>query len=181
MLAEPCGRAKNPDANLGTAPRRSNMMTRRNAIKATALASAACAAAWPGRSQPAAPAVSAAPAATGPFTLPPLPYAYDALEPHLDQLTMQIHHDKHHQAYVTGLNKAVTGHPELEKLSVEELVRGLNGLPEGVRTVVQNMGGGHYNHWLFWQMMKPGGGGEPKGELAGAIDKKFNNFAGFTD
>jgi Fe-Mn family superoxide dismutase len=157
------------------------MMTRRHAMKATALASAACAAALPALAQPAAPTAATAPAATGPFTLPPLPYAFDALEPYIDALTMQIHHDKHHLAYVTGLNKAVAGHPELEKQNVEELLRGLLALPDSVRTAVQNMGGGHYNHSLFWQMMKKDGGGEPKGELAGAIDKKFKTFAGFSD
>ncbi len=153
------------------------MMTRREAIKTTALASAACAAALPALTQPAAP--TAAP--TGPFTLPPLPYAYDALEPHIDALTMQIHHDKHHQAYVTNLNKAVAGHPELETKTVEELLRGLAALPAGARTAVQNQGGGHYNHSLFWQMMKKDGGGEPKGELATAIDKQFKSFSGFSD
>jgi Fe-Mn family superoxide dismutase len=94
-------------------------------------------------------------------------------------MTMQIHHDRHHQAYITNLNAAVAGNADLEKKSVEELIGHLGALPEAVRTKIQNNGGGHYNHSLFWQMMKKGGGGEPKGELAAAIDKKFKNFAGF--
>jgi Fe-Mn family superoxide dismutase len=126
----------------------------------------------------AAPGAAAA-APTGPFTLPPLPYAFDALEPHIDAETMQIHHDKHHQAYITNLNKAIAGNADLAKKSIEELVSHLGALPDNIRTAVQNNGGGHYNHSLFWQMMKKGGGGEPKGELAAAIDKKFKNFAGF--
>src|SRR4051812_19779783 len=115
------------------------------------------------------------------FTLPALSYATDALEPHIDKLTMEIHHGKHHQAYVTNLNKALTGHPELEKKTLEDLLQNLHKLPENLRTAVQNNGGGHYNHSLFWQMMKKGGGGEPKGELAGAIDKKFTSFSNFKD
>src|SRR5881398_2304918 len=103
------------------------------------------------------------------FTLPPLPYAFDALEPHIDARTMEIHHDKHHQAYVTNLNKAVAGHSELEKKTLEDLLQNLHKLPEGIRTADQNNGGGHYNHSLFWQMMKKNGGGEPRGELASAI------------
>jgi Fe-Mn family superoxide dismutase len=157
------------------------MMTRRQAIRTTALATAACAAALPvAKAQQPAPVVAATPAA-GPFTLPPLPYAFDALEPHIDARTMEIHHDKHHQAYVTNLNKAVAGHAEQQNKNVEELLRGLATLPDAIRTAVQNNGGGHYNHSLFWQMMKKGGGGEPTGELAGALDKKFKSFSGFKD
>ena len=115
------------------------------------------------------------------YQLPPLPYAFDALEPHIDARTMEIHHDKHHQAYVTNLNKALAGHAELQAKSVEELLRGLATLPETIRVAVQNNGGGHYNHSLFWQMMKKNGGGEPIGELAGALDKKFKSFSGFKD
>jgi Fe-Mn family superoxide dismutase len=117
----------------------------------------------------------------GPFTLPPLPYAFDALEPHIDTQTMQIHHDKHHATYVTNLNKAVTDAPELKGKSVEDLVRDLNSVPEKVRSAVRNSGGGHYNHSLFWQMMKKGGGGEPSGDLAKAIDKAFGGSAGFKE
>jgi Fe-Mn family superoxide dismutase len=157
------------------------MMTRRQAIKNTALATAACAAVLPiANAQQPAPAVAATPAG-GPFTLPPLPYSFDALEPHIDARTMEIHHDKHHQAYVTNLNKAVAGHAELQAKSVEELLRSLATLPDNIRTAVQNNGGGHYNHSLFWQMMKKNGGGEPTGELAGALDKKFKSFSGFKD
>jgi Fe-Mn family superoxide dismutase len=157
------------------------MMTRRQAIKTTALATAACAAALPiAQAQQPTPAIAATPAA-GPFTLPPLPYAFDALEPHIDARTMEIHHDKHHQAYVTNLNKAIASHAELQAKGVEELLRSLASLPEAIRAAVQNNGGGHYNHSLFWQMMKKGGGGEPSGELAGALDKKFKSFSGFKD
>jgi len=156
------------------------MMTRRQAIKTTALASAAAAALPIVNAQQPTPVIAATPAA-GPFTLPPLPYAFDALEPHIDARTMEIHHDKHHQAYVTNLNKALAGHAELQAKSVEELLRGLATLPETIRVAVQNNGGGHYNHSLFWQMMKKNGGGEPIGELAGALDKKFKSFSGFKD
>lgn len=155
------------------------MMNRRQAIKTTALATAACAAMLPsaGARQPAAP--PAGPASSGPFRLPPLPYAFDALEPHIDAQTMEIHHNKHHEAYVANLNRAVARVPGLEKKSIEELIRGLNEVPAEVRMDIQNQGGGHYNHSLFWQMMKKGGGGEPKGELASAIDKRFKSFATF--
>src|SRR6186713_2077659 len=105
--------------------------------------------------------------------LPPLPYPNNALEPHLDARTMEIHHDKHHAAYITNLNKAIGEAPELARKSVEDLLKDLNAVPEKVRAAVRNHGGGHYNHSLFWQMMKKGGGGEPKGELAKAIDKNF--------
>src|ERR1043166_7692106 len=154
------------------------MMTRREALKRSALLTATvAAAAWPLRlvAQAGAPA-----APTGPFKLPPLPYAFDALEPHIDARTMEIHHDKHHQAYVTNLNKAIAGHEALGQKSVEELVRDLAQVPEGIRTAVRNQGGGHYNHTLFWQMMTKGGG-QPKGALAAALDKKFGTFAGFKE
>jgi Fe-Mn family superoxide dismutase len=155
------------------------MMTRRQAIKTTALATAACAALLPsaGARQPAAP--PAGPASAGPFRLPPLPYAFDALEPHIDAQTMQIHHNMHHLAYVTNLNRAVAGSPGLEKKSIEELIRDLNAVPAEIRMDVQNNGGGHYNHSIFWQMMKKDGGGEPKGDLAGAMEKRFRNFDNF--
>jgi Fe-Mn family superoxide dismutase len=159
------------------------MMTRRQAIKTTALASAALATLPGVIAQPAEPAlintlVSTAPQ---PFTLPPLPYAYDALEPHIDARTMEIHHDKHHAAYVANLNKAVAGYPDLGKKSIEDLVKDLNSVPDKIRTAVRNNGGGHYNHSLFWQMMKPGGGGEPTGELAKAIDASFGSVGAFKE
>jgi Fe-Mn family superoxide dismutase len=157
------------------------MMTRRQALKTTALASAACATTTTLRTVIAQPTPGPTPAAaaTGPFTLPPLPYAYDALEPHIDALTMQIHHDKHHAAYVANLNKAVAGYPELGKKPVEDLVRDLNAVPEKIRAAVRNQGGGHYNHTLFWQMMKKGGGGQPSGELLTGLEKRFGSFAVF--
>jgi len=107
------------------------------------------------------------------FTLGPLPYAYDALEPHIDTLTMQIHHDKHHQAYVTNLNAALKDHPEWQAKRIEEILRDLNQVPEAVRTAVRNNGGGHYNHTLFWDLMKPGGSKAPGGALASAITATF--------
>jgi superoxide dismutase, Fe-Mn family len=159
------------------------MMTRRQALKTTALASAMCATATTLRIANAQSSAGPAPAAavTGPFTLPPLPYVFDALEPHIDALTMQIHHDKHHAAYVTNLNKAVAEFPELGKKRVEDLVRDLNALPEKIRTAVRNQGGGHYNHTLFWQMMKKDGGGQPSGELLKAVEKRFGSFAAFKE
>jgi Fe-Mn family superoxide dismutase len=112
-------------------------------------------------------------------SLPSLPYPFDALEPYIDAKTMEIHHDKHHGAYVTNLNKALEGHPELQKLSVEELLAGIGNVPEAVRTAVRNNGGGHLNHSMFWKIMKKGGGGEPTGDLADAIKKAFGNFGEF--
>jgi len=155
------------------------MMNRRQAIKTTALATAACAAMLPsaGARQPAAPPAGSA--TVGPFRLPPLPYAFDALEPHIDAKTMEIHHNKHHQAYVDNLNKVIAAYPDLQKKSIEELEANLNGVPAEIRAAVQNQGGGHYNHSLFWQMMKKDGGGKPTGELASAMDKRFKNFVMF--
>ncbi len=124
-------------------------------------------------------APSAAPP-TGPFTLPPLPYAYDALEPSFDAETMHLHHDKHHQAYVNNLNAAVAGHPELANKTVFELVRDLAVIPESVRTAIRNNGGGHANHSLWWPMLGKGGTG-PSGELAKAIDARFGSFSAFQD
>lgn len=111
------------------------------------------------------------------FELPSLPYAFDALEPYIDTQTMQIHHGKHHGAYVSNLNAAIEKHSELAGKSLEELVGNLNSVPEDIRTAVRNNGGGHYNHSLFWKMMSPNGGGEPKGDLARAISDKFGNFS----
>ena len=151
------------------------MMTRRQALKTTALAATVSAVVPAAFAQPAP--TAAAP--SGPFTLPGLPYAFDALEPHIDARTMEIHHDRHHKTYVDNLNKAIADAPELAKKSVEDLLKDLNSVPEKIRTAVRNSGGGHFNHSLFWQMMKKGGGGEPKSELAKAIDKSFGNFADF--
>ncbi len=111
--------------------------------------------------------------------VPPLPYSFDALEPYIDAKTMEIHHDKHHGAYVTNLNKALDGHADLQKLPVEELISNLSRVPENIRTPVRNNGGGHANHSLFWKIMKKGGGGEPKGEIADAIKSAFGSFADF--
>src|ERR1051326_5492770 len=113
-------------------------------------------------------------------TLPKLPYDYGALEPHIDAQTMEIHHTKHHQAYINNLNAALDKHPELHKKTLEELLRGINGVPEDIRTAVRNNAGGHHNHSLFWTIMAPagkGGGGEPSGALADAIKKTFGDFA----
>ena len=112
-------------------------------------------------------------------TLLPLPYTYDALEPYIDAKTMEIHHDKHHAAYVANLNKALEGHPELEKLPLEELLAQIGKVPEAVRTAVRNNGGGHLNHSMFWKIMKKGGGGEPSGELAEAIKNTFGSLGDF--
>jgi Fe-Mn family superoxide dismutase len=120
-------------------------------------------------------------APAGPFTLPPLPYATDALEPHIDARTMEIHHGKHHAAYVANLNKAIASAPGLGDKSVEQLLRDLRAVPESIRAAVRNNGGGHFNHGLFWQMMRANGGGEPAGELAKAIDEKFGSFTAFKD
>src|SRR5881394_2860804 len=107
------------------------------------------------------------------FTLPPLPYPYDALEPTIDTLTMQIHHDKHHGAYVTNLNTALKEHPDLQNKTIEDLMRGINQVPEAIRTAVRNNGGGHANHTMFWELMKPGGSKQPTGALAEAIQSTF--------
>jgi len=118
-------------------------------------------------------------AQAAPYTVPPLPYAFDALEPYIDAKTMEIHHDKHHGAYVSNLNKALEGHADLAKLSVEALISKIDSVPENIRTAVRNNGGGHANHSLFWKIMKKGGGGEPKGEIAEAIKSTFGSFNEF--
>jgi Fe-Mn family superoxide dismutase len=115
------------------------------------------------------------------FELPKLPYAFDALEPHIDARTMEIHHGKHHAAYVANLNKALEGVPEAQGRSLVELMTDLNGLPEKVRTAVRNNGGGHFNHSLFWKTMKPGGGGKPSGELGEAVNSAFGSFDKFKE
>ena len=114
-------------------------------------------------------------------TLPPLPYPADALEPHIDARTMEIHHGKHHNAYVTNLNAALEGHANLAGKSVEDLISDLNAVPEAIRTAVRNNGGGHANHSMFWTIMSKGGGGEPGGDLGAAISKAFGDFASFKD
>ncbi len=114
-------------------------------------------------------------------TLPALPYAHDALEPHIDTLTMQIHHGKHHQAYVNNLNAALEGHAELAAKSIEDLLRGIADVPEAIRTAVRNNGGGHANHSLFWTTLSANGGGAPAGALASAIDAAFGSFDAFKE
>ena len=109
--------------------------------------------------------------------LPALPYAFDALEPHIDARTMEIHHDKHHAAYVNNLNAALASHSELAAKSVEELLQDLEAIPASIRTAVRNHGGGHANHSLFWKVMGPGGGGAPSGDLADAINRDFGSLA----
>ncbi len=116
-----------------------------------------------------------------PFTLPALPYAYDALEPHIDARTMEIHHTKHHQAYVNNLNAALEKAPQLEGKSLDDLMRGINSVPEAVRTAVRNNGGGHWNHSQFWEWMGPKRGGEPSGRLGDAIKSSFGDFAKFKE
>jgi Fe-Mn family superoxide dismutase len=115
------------------------------------------------------------------FELAPLPYAFNALEPYIDALTMEIHHGKHHGTYVTNLNAQIEKHPELASKSLTDLVTNLSALPEDIRTAVRNNGGGHFNHSMFWQLMSPNGGGEPKGDLAKAIANAFGSFANFKD
>jgi len=115
------------------------------------------------------------------YKLPELPYAYDALEPHIDKETMNIHHTKHHNTYVTNVNNALEGHDDLAAKSVEELISDLNAVPENIRTAVRNNGGGHANHTFFWNILSPNGGGNPTGALAEAIDKKFGSFDAFKE
>ena len=156
------------------------MITRRQAIQSTALITAA-AAVMPGALAQTNSAAPTAPAAA-PFTLPALPYAFDALEPHIDARTMDIHHGRHHKAYVDNLNKACA---TLEwsggAMTLGSLMKALPTFPSATATAIRNNGGGHYNHSLFWQMMKKDGGGEPKAELAKAIDSAFGNFAAFKE
>jgi Fe-Mn family superoxide dismutase len=152
------------------------MMTRREALHTTALASAAIISTSGisvANAQP-------APAATGPHKLPALPYAFDALEPHIDAKTMEIHHGKHHQAYVTNLNKALQGQQAFAAKPIQDLVKDINSVPENIRAAVRNNGGGHYNHSLFWQMLKKGSG-EPKGEISKAIDSTFGSYTKFKE
>ncbi len=113
------------------------------------------------------------------FEVPPLPYDYTALEPTIDEQTMHLHHDKHHQAYVTNLNAAIDKHPELADKSVEDLVKNLSSVPEDIQTAVRNNGGGHLNHTMFWEIMGPGGGGAPTGAIGEAITAAFGSFEDF--
>lgn len=113
------------------------------------------------------------------FELPPLPYDVGALEPHIDAKTMEIHHGKHHNAYVTNLNAALEKAPELASKSIDDLMKDINSVPESIRTAVRNNGGGHWNHSLFWILMSPNGGGEPSGRLAEMIKSSFGDFASF--
>jgi Fe-Mn family superoxide dismutase len=156
-------------------------MDRRTAIKHLGGAASALllTKAMSGQALPAGP-VAAPAAATGPFALPPLPYAYDALEPYLDAATMHLHHDKHHQTYVNNLNTAMAAHPELAGKSVDELVANLNSLPESARTAIRNQGGGHANHSFFWPTLGKGGA-VPTGELAKAINHKFGSLSSFEE
>lgn len=115
------------------------------------------------------------------FTLPSLPYAHNALEPHIDEMTMQIHHGKHHQAYINNANAALEKHPEFQNKSVEELLKNINSIPEDIRTVIRNNAGGHANHSLFWTVMGPGKGGMPSGKLAEAIQATYGSFEKFKE
>ena len=115
------------------------------------------------------------------YTLPPLPYDYAALEPHIDAKTMEIHYTKHHQTYITNLNNALKDHPQLQGKTIEDLISHLDAVPEAIRAAVRNNGGGHANHSLFWQLMKPGGGGEPTGALAQAITAELGGFPAFKE
>ena len=124
---------------------------------------------------------SPATASKGPFTLPPLPYAYDALEPYIDAETMHLHHDKHHAGYVDKLNIAVSGHPDLATKNVNDLISNLNVVPEDIRTAVRNQGGGHANHSFWWPILSKQSGAAPKGELAKDIDARFGSLAQFED
>jgi Fe-Mn family superoxide dismutase len=116
---------------------------------------------------------------TMPFELPQLPYPLDALEPAIDAKTMEIHHGKHHAAYVNNLNKALEAHPDLQALPIEKLIASLGKVPDAARPAVRNNGGGHFNHSMFWSLMKKGGGGEPQGDLKKAMDAAFGSFADF--
>ena len=152
------------------------MMTRRDAIRKTVLTSL-LALGTPGLALRSYAQASAA----GPYSLPALPYAVDALEPYIDAQTMQIHHDKHHATYVNNLNKALAKSPEISAKPIEELVMNLKDVPENLRHTVKNAAGGHVNHSLFWSMMKKNGGGQPSGELGKALEKRFGTFAIFKD
>jgi len=153
-------------------------VTRREAL--TTLGVSALALTTSGRDL-AATAGGQTPAASGPYSLAPLPYAFDALEPHIDAQTMQIHHDRHHQAYVNNLNAALAGAGEAGKAPIDDLLKNLSALPESARTAVRNNGGGHVNHLQFWTLLAPGAGGPPSGAIADAIQGAFGSFDAFKD
>ena len=156
------------------------MLTRRQALKQTLVASTVLTGAtaiMTARAQ--TPAAAPPPPGSGPFILPPLPYPVDALEPVIDARTMEIHHGRHHAAYVAGLNKAVADEPSLAGKSLDDLLRRLDAVPEKVRAAVRNHGGGHANHSLFWQMLRRNNGAGPTGALAKALDGAFGSLAGF--
>ncbi len=154
-------------------------MDRRTAIKAVALGSAATSSLLTARVNAAETPARAAAPAEGAYRLDPLPYEYNALEPFIDARTMEIHHGRHHAAYVAGLNRAVAGHPELAKRSPQELVSNLAAVPEEIRTAVRNSGGGHVNHTIFWQLLKRNGGTAPSGKLMETLVGKFGTFDAF--
>ena len=154
-------------------------MTRREALRTAAAVGAGLFVAGSSDVSPVALAQAPPPAPTGPFTLPRLGYAFDALAPHIDARTMEIHHDRHHQAYVTGLNLAVQGNAALSAMTIDQLMRNLAQVPDALRTRIQNNGGGHYNHSMFWEIMGPNAGGSPTGNLAEAINSSFTNFDTF--
>ena len=157
-------------------------MNRRSVLRGLATASSlAIARGWLDLHAQAGAATPAPAAAGGPFTLPPLPYAYDALEPFIDAETMHIHHDKHHAAYVDKLNAAVAGHPDLAQRSVEDLVANLDAIPEELRTAVRNQGGGDANHSFWWPILSKNGGDQPRAELSRDIDAQFGGFSQFQD
>jgi superoxide dismutase, Fe-Mn family len=154
-------------------------VTRREAL--TTLGASALALAAPGRSLATATALDQAAPAAGPYTLAPLPYAFDALEPHIDALTLQIHHDRHHQAYVNNLNAAVAAAGEAGKTPIEDLLKNLAAVPDSARTAVRNNGGGHVNHAQYWTLLAPNAGGPPTGAIADAISGAFGSFDAFKD
>jgi len=148
------------------------LANRRHVLKTLGLA---------GLAYQAAPGILRAAKAAAPHTLPALPYAYDALEPHIDARTMEIHHTKHHQAYINNLNTALEGKPALQAMDLETMLRNLADVPEEIRTTVRNNGGGHYNHDLFWKTLSPNGGGTPGGALGAAITRDFGSFDAFKE
>jgi Fe-Mn family superoxide dismutase len=159
------------------------MMTRRDALKKAAMATVACAATAAintAKADLVSPPMTWSTTKGGPFWQAALPYAYDALEPHIDAETMQIHHDYHHAGYVAKLNKTNID-PKIVSWPIERILRNLNAVPENIRADVRNYGGGHYNHTIFWKMMKKNGGGEPQSSLARAIEQKFTSFDAFRD
>ena len=153
-------------------------VTRREALSTLGVGALALAAAGRGLDAAAPDGIQAA---AGPYTLAPLPYAYDALEPHIDALTMQVHHDRHHQAYVNNLNTAIAAAGEAGKAPLDDLLKNVAALPEPVRTAVRNNGGGHVNHLQYWTLLAPGAGGAPTGAIADAIAAAFGSFSAFKD